>query len=1180
MARWSLTSGRARSLIGWGKTPGTRVRLPTSRERFPIGRDDGWSGWVSPHQKKVGGGGTVAERLACASPTKAIRAQYPDGSLRIFAKWESCRTTPLVGGSSRGSPVLSFRRCSILTSITFIGSQDLDKSRPNLFAHTSKEPTRHLVSMHSRTLLPLLPHGYSRGLDYRKYTLAGPTPLSGSRGSFFAGHRSKPTIYNLCPHRSVARKFLTRLVYRNASNSVVPNSNTGAYPLHHEGNVTGLVNISELQYCFFHPSPRLAVENTGKCTRRTTQCRAAVAERLARSPPTKANRAQSLAGSPDFRKWESCRTMPLTTSAIFDAYDTVLDSMTLKTKTREIRHNIQQAYYDTDYYVNMKQYGRIADSNMTHQCEFCQKLFPRLRLDKDLTKDSPAGSVFDGQSSGWISKDVFLKWLKASFERVTPSEKDPVLLIVDDHSSHKAFARSQHIRILSIPPHTTHRIQPLNKAVCMRKYPQLKISLTDIAGLANSICPQNRSSFTHVDFHASPYELSATVLEESPPRMQNSPELLVAIQKALTVTKQNAISRYQHVPQVMARRKGGILLRLRVNPSRLLGRKIMQGDMNRGKEGLGSHGLHFGAMTTSLSVLRASLNYEKGKTVKRDRTTALRSMPAPELLPFRTSSRSTDCGIFLSAHNLATTRHKEEQRQSQSMRLRGKGDVVGKQEEGVGKCSVRMRRQQGDTSRGPNYYYYYYYYSPGSTQRHSYRGWRPCGLCGGAQGGGILSGQPRVRFSRPRLHGVFAASRADPHANYTLFPVNTSQRATVAERLASSPPTEANRAQSPAGSPHSRKWESFRTIPLVGGYSRGSPASPHQLAPAPLHIHFNHPIGSEDLDVRSRPNLFTSLTSVFMLRRRRSQETSTSPIVLPDFDESSVPSLTHSISEFPFIPQADPMSPRNAPFSPPPPGQTGLNPSAGSQDLRKWYSCLTMPMVGGFSRESPVSPPFNYGAAPYSTKSPSSALKTTTLCFFVRSEIRRVISNSDKNDVTVGPAYLVRTVSKTDRKWNNAIGERNGMLSLARRDLGLLATLLRNTACQLARDRESHQRISGGIWGESATQTPLSPLPPTSFTKTRPFRYEVREHLPVHIKEPESLATGVDFCRELSAISPLGPHRHTISPLALSCPKFPFPVSSPVGMFLRKQKALARTAYNHEAGHFHVAKATLGFDRN
>ncbi|KAJ8895843.1 hypothetical protein PR048_001182 [Dryococelus australis] len=45
-----------------------------------------------------------------------------------FLIWESCRTMPLVGGFSRGSPVSptpSFRRCSILISITLIGSQSL-----------------------------------------------------------------------------------------------------------------------------------------------------------------------------------------------------------------------------------------------------------------------------------------------------------------------------------------------------------------------------------------------------------------------------------------------------------------------------------------------------------------------------------------------------------------------------------------------------------------------------------------------------------------------------------------------------------------------------------------------------------------------------------------------------------------------------------------------------------------------------------------------------------------------------------------------------------------------------------------------------------------------------------------------------------------------------------------------
>ncbi|KAJ8874928.1 hypothetical protein PR048_022818 [Dryococelus australis] len=81
-----------------------------------------------------------AERLACSPPTKATRVQSQAGSLRIFRMRESCRTMPLVGWFSRESSVssaLSFRRCSNLTSIIFIGSPDPDiENRPNLFTHS------------------------------------------------------------------------------------------------------------------------------------------------------------------------------------------------------------------------------------------------------------------------------------------------------------------------------------------------------------------------------------------------------------------------------------------------------------------------------------------------------------------------------------------------------------------------------------------------------------------------------------------------------------------------------------------------------------------------------------------------------------------------------------------------------------------------------------------------------------------------------------------------------------------------------------------------------------------------------------------------------------------------------------------------------------------------------------
>ncbi|KAJ8886168.1 hypothetical protein PR048_012377 [Dryococelus australis] len=70
---------------------------------------------------------------------QANRVQSPPRSVD-FRMWESCRTMPFVSRFSRRSPIsptLSFQRCSILTSITLISSQDLAvQSRPNLFNHS------------------------------------------------------------------------------------------------------------------------------------------------------------------------------------------------------------------------------------------------------------------------------------------------------------------------------------------------------------------------------------------------------------------------------------------------------------------------------------------------------------------------------------------------------------------------------------------------------------------------------------------------------------------------------------------------------------------------------------------------------------------------------------------------------------------------------------------------------------------------------------------------------------------------------------------------------------------------------------------------------------------------------------------------------------------------------------
>ncbi|KAJ8890254.1 hypothetical protein PR048_009762 [Dryococelus australis] len=79
-------------------------------------------------------------------------------------------------------------------------------------------------------------------------------------------------------------------------------------------------------------------------------------------------------------------------------------------------------------------------------------------------------------------------------------------------------------------------------------------------------------------------------------------------------------------------------------------------------------------------------------------------------------------------------------------------------------------------------------------------------------------------------------------------------------------PTKANRVQSPARSPDFREWESCRTMPLVCGFSQGSPLSPtpsfwHRSIFTSITL-----IGSQDLAAKRHPNLFThSVTDVFVL---------------------------------------------------------------------------------------------------------------------------------------------------------------------------------------------------------------------------------------------------------------------------------------------------------------------------
>ncbi|XP_067664237.1 uncharacterized protein [Haliotis asinina] len=94
-------------------------------------------------------------------------------------------------------------------------------------------------------------------------------------------------------------------------------------------------------------------------------------------------------------------------------------------------------------------------------------IYPRKRMAPTLMNGAPAGSLAKCSRNEWMDQDLFLDWLRHFRDFVQPTREKPCLLLLDDHNSHKtleaiSFARDNHISMLVLPPHTTHRLQPLD----------------------------------------------------------------------------------------------------------------------------------------------------------------------------------------------------------------------------------------------------------------------------------------------------------------------------------------------------------------------------------------------------------------------------------------------------------------------------------------------------------------------------------------------------------------------------------------------------------------------------------------------------------------------------------------------------------------------------------------------
>lgn len=94
-------------------------------------------------------------------------------------------------------------------------------------------------------------------------------------------------------------------------------------------------------------------------------------------------------------------------------------------------------------------------------------IYARKRMAPQLKRNGPPGAVYECSDNGWITEELFVTWLKHFQSTVKSSQDDPVLLVLDNHVSHCTlqayiFCKENGIIVLTIPPHTSHRLQPLD----------------------------------------------------------------------------------------------------------------------------------------------------------------------------------------------------------------------------------------------------------------------------------------------------------------------------------------------------------------------------------------------------------------------------------------------------------------------------------------------------------------------------------------------------------------------------------------------------------------------------------------------------------------------------------------------------------------------------------------------
>lgn len=94
-------------------------------------------------------------------------------------------------------------------------------------------------------------------------------------------------------------------------------------------------------------------------------------------------------------------------------------------------------------------------------------IFPRKKYNPTLYDGAPAGTLPLYNESGYMTGELFIKWMQHFIAHVRPTPGKKALLILDGHVSHKNvealdLAKQNSVVLFCLPSHCTHRLQPLD----------------------------------------------------------------------------------------------------------------------------------------------------------------------------------------------------------------------------------------------------------------------------------------------------------------------------------------------------------------------------------------------------------------------------------------------------------------------------------------------------------------------------------------------------------------------------------------------------------------------------------------------------------------------------------------------------------------------------------------------